>query len=214
MTRGGTELALTKRIDLIRQLDRIPGFPSPDPALEQVVTPSRAAAELLFEAVGRGDLVGRRVVDLGSGTGRLAIGAALLGAEPVVGIEVSESAVQIARTAAEALGVRVEFRVSEVGAAPALDGTVVMNPPFGAQNRGADRPFWEAAFARPGRAVYAFALVDSRTFIEGRAVARQARIEATRPVRWELAATFAHHRRTAVPLPVDLWVLRTREEHG
>jgi putative methylase len=201
-------------MDLIRQLDRVPGFVEAEPALEQVVTPSRAAAELLFEAVGRSDLVGRPVVDLGSGTGRLAIGAALLGAAPVLGIEVSESAVEVARAAARALSVEVEFRVAEVGATPALGGTIVMNPPFGAQKRGADRPFWECALGRPGRAVYAFALADSRTFIEGRAVARGARIEATRPVRWELAATFAHHRRASVALPVDLWVLRTREEEG
>ena len=206
--------ARRKRIDLVRILDQVPGFASPDPALEQVVTPSRWAAELLFDALGRGDLAGTPVVDLGSGTGRLAIGAALLGASPVTGVEVSEAAVRVARAAARALGAEVDFHVGDVGEHPAPEGTVVMNPPFGAQRRGADRPFWEAAFSRPGRAVYAFALSDSRTFIEGRAVARRARIEATRPVRWELPATFAHHRRTAVELSVDLWVLRTAEEHG
>jgi putative methylase len=200
-----------KRIELIRLLDRVPGFPAPDPALEQVVTPSQAAAELLFEALRRGDISDAPVADLGSGTGRLAIGAALLGARPVRGIELSGEAVDIARTAAAALGAEVEFQVGNVDALPAPEGTIVMNPPFGAQRRGADRPFWEAAFARAGRAVYAFALSDSRTFIEGRAVARGARIEATRPVRWELPATFAHHRRAAVDLSVDLWVLRTAE---
>jgi putative methylase len=86
--------------------------------------------------------------------------------------------------------------------------TVVMNPPFGAQNRGADRPFWHVAFARP-RAIYAFALADSRTFIEAIAVERAARVEAHRPVPWTLGPTFRHHRKRSVALPVDLWVIRT-----
>ena len=84
---------------------------------------------------------------------------------------------------------------------------VVMNPPFGAQRRHADRPFWERALALARRAVYAFALADSRSFIAGQAVARGARIEETRPVAWRLPRTFAHHRARSVALPVDLWVL-------
>jgi putative methylase len=204
-------VAVLRRIELIRRLDRVPGFPDPDPSLEQVATPPSAAAELLFEALGRGDLTGRPVTDLGAGTGRLAVGAALLGAAPVRGIEASEEAVAIARASARALGVEVEFEVGRVSAGSAPEGTVVMNPPFGAQRRGADRPFWDAALAAPAHAVYAFALSDSRTFIEGRAVARGARVEATRPVDWSLPTTFAHHRRASVRLEVDLWVLRTPE---
>jgi len=198
-----------KRIELVRLLGRVPAFPHPDPALEQVVTPIGAAVELLFEALDRGDLAGSNVTDLGSGTGRLAIGAALLGAKTVCGIEIAPEAVALARQAAADLGVEVAFQVGDVGRSPMAEGTIVMNPPFGAQTRGADRVFWDCALARAGRAVYAFSLSDSRTFIEGRAVARGARIEATRPIRWELPATFAHHRHKAVTLPVDLWVLRT-----
>jgi putative methylase len=198
-----------KRMELLRLLDRVPAFPSPDAALEQVVTPSDAAVDLLFEALERGDLFGATVTDLGSGTGRLAIGAALLGARTVRGIEIARGAVEVARRAAKALGVDVVFQVGDVGTLLAAEGTIVMNPPFGAQSRGADRVFWESALGRPGRAVYAFSLSDSRSFIEGRAVARGARIEATRPIRWQFPATFAHHRHKAVTLPVDLWVLRT-----
>jgi putative methylase len=84
-----------------------------------------------------------------------------------------------------------------------------MNPPFGAQRRHADRPFWTSAFATARSAIYAFALADSRTFIEARAVERASRIEATRPVPWDLPAVFPHHRKRRVALPVDLWVLRT-----
>jgi putative methylase len=198
-----------RRSELVRALARVPEFEHPDPRREQVATPPERAAELLFEALARGDLEGRTVVDLGSGTGRLAIGAARLGAARVVAVEVDPNAVEIARTAATALHAEVTWETREVGAAIPEADTVVMNPPFGAQTRGADRPFWEAALSRP-RAVYAFALADSRTFIARLTVARGARVEAQRPVPWTLGATFRHHRRRSVELPVDLWVIRTQ----
>lgn len=201
-----------KRSELVRELERVPEFPRPDPRSEQVVTPAEAAADLLEEAKGRGDLLGRSLVDLGTGTGRLAIGAALLGAARVIGIEQDRSALDIARAAGCRLGVEVEWIAGAVGEVDIEVDTVVMNPPFGAQSRGADRPFWTAALGRPGRAVYAFASVESRTFIEAVAVERAARIEARRPVPWRLPRTFAHHRRPSVELAVDLWVLRTEAE--
>ena len=44
------------------------------------------------------------------------------------------------------------------------------------------RPFWEAAFRSAGRAVYAFASADSRSFIERLAVERAVRRFAHPPV--------------------------------
>jgi putative methylase len=194
-----------RRSELVRALEAIPPFPTPNPALEQVATPAERAADLLLEALARGDLAGRSVADLGSGTGRLAFGARLLGAKRVDAFEVDDRAVTVARGLGAAL---VAWHVADVAEVTTDAETVVMNPPFGAQKRGADRPFWDVAFARP-RAVYAFALADSRTFIEAIAVERGARVEAHRPVPWTLGPTFRHHRKRSVALPVDLWVIRT-----
>ncbi len=188
------------------------GFPEPDAASEQVMTPPDAAAEMLYEAVARGDLEGRTVLDLGSGTGLLAIGAALLRAREVIGVERDPVASRIARRNAERAGVVCEWVRSEVAQYGRPAETVLMNPPFGAQRKHADAPFWDRAFSLAERAVYAFSLAGSRTFIARQAVARDARIEATRPVRWELPATFPHHRKPRVPLSVDLWIVRT-EKH-
>lgn len=196
-----------RRQELIRALARLEGFPSPDPAREQVATPADAVATLLGAASARQDLEGRSVLDLGSGTGLLAIGAALLGASPVVGVEADASAVEVARRNAATAGAEVEFRVGEVGAEPLAAETVVMNPPFGAQRAHADRPFWDAAFAGARRRIYAFALPDSRSFIARLGVARGARVESTEPVPWRLPPTFPHHRKRAVALSVELWVL-------
>jgi putative methylase len=191
-----------------RALSKLAAFDEPDPRLEQVATPPPLATLLLEQALERGDLGGRVVVDLGCGTGILAIGAALLGARRSLGVDADPRAIERAKENAARAGVSCEFRRAEVGAYAEPGETVVMNPPFGAQRRHADRPFWEAAFRLADRAIYAFSLADSRSFIERLAVARGARVEENRPVRWDLARTFPHHRKPRVPIPVDLWILR------
>jgi putative methylase len=174
-----------------------------------VITPAERAADLVLAALGSDGLEGRSVVDLGSGTGRLAIGAALLGANPVTGVEIDADLVQVARAAAQALGAKVEFVAANVQSFAAAADLVVMNPPFGAQTAHADRPFWERAFALARRSVHAFALADSRTFIARRAVAARAQVLELEPVDWELTRTFPHHSRRRVVLPVDRWAIRT-----
>lgn len=196
-----------KRAELARALDQVPEFPAPDPALEQVRTPVDAACALLEAALARQDVVGREVVDLGSGTGRLAIGAALLGAGRVVGVERDLAALALARSTAARLGAAIDWVEADVAAWHGVADTVVMNPPFGAQRAHADRPFWDAAFAAARRRVYAFASADSRTFIERRAVARGAHIDEIRRIVWPFPRTFPHHRRPRSELAVDLWVL-------
>ncbi|MFY9717097.1 MAG: 50S ribosomal protein L11 methyltransferase [Thermoplasmata archaeon] len=201
-----------RRSELVRALERVPAFDRPDAALEQVITPSEAAATLL-EAADRFDgLSGRSVLDLGCGTGRLAIGAALLGAGPVRGIDLDPGAVERARVAATNAGVAVEFDATDIESVNGRVEIVLMNPPFGAQSKHADRPFWERAFALAERSVYAFALEDSRTFIARRAVERGAQVLDVGPVPWALPRTFPHHVRRRVPLAVDLWALRTEPD--
>ncbi|MCI4355328.1 MAG: METTL5 family protein [Thermoplasmata archaeon] len=196
-----------RRGDLVRQLATLQGFASARPEREQVLTPPEAATTLLFEASDRGDLVGRSVVDLGCGTGILAIGAALLGATPVTGVDGDDDAVATARKNASLLTADCAFTAGPVEAFAGPVDTVVMNPPFGAQRRHADRPFWETAYRVARRRIYAFSSTSSRTFIADSAVARRARVEAIQPVPWRLPHTFPHHRKRSVELPVDLWVL-------
>ena len=198
-----------RRADLIRTLEAVPEFVAGRPSLEQVATPAEAAAELLEGALSAGDLAGRSVVDLGCGTGRLAVGAAWLGAREVTGVEIDRGALEVARAAAKAAGLSVSWVARDVRDWQGEADTVLMNPPFGAQNRSADRPFFDAAFASARHAVYAFGLAASRSFIARRAVERGAYVEATRPVAWELPRVFPHHRRARVPIAVDLWVIRT-----
>lgn len=196
-----------RHAELIRALEAVAPFVDPDPAWEQVITPSEAAAKLLETALARGDLSGATVADLGAGTGRLAIGAALLGASAVVAVESDPRVVPTTRSNIARSGQTVEVVELPVDRFDRSVDLVVMNPPFGAQHKGADRPFWEAAFRCARRATYAFALAPSRTFIARTCVERAVPIAETRRIRWTLPATFRHHRRPRVELAVDLWVL-------
>jgi len=201
-----------RRSELVRRLAQVPLPARPRADLEQIVTPAELAADLLLEAVRLDGVEGRSVLDLGCGTGRLAIAASLLGARPVVGVEIDPDLTVIARTAAQRCGATIELVVADVRSFDRSADLVVMNPPFGAQRAHADRPFWDRAFALAGRGIHAFALADSRTFIGHRAVAARAQVLEMEPVAWELPRTFPHHTRRRVTLDVDRWAIRS--EHA
>jgi len=180
----------------------LPRPPRATPELEQYRTPPAIAAELLALARDDGAVEGRRVLDLGCGTGTFALGAALLGAQEAVGLDVDAESVALAREAALAMGVagRVRFEVGDV-AAWEPDGpfdAAVMNPPFGAQaaNRHADRTFLEAAAraVRPSSGtVWFLALERTQPFLL--AFARQLGGTLERVAAWDypLEATMPFH---------------------
>ncbi len=201
-----------RRSDLVRMLADVPLPERPRPDLEQVVTPAESAADLALAAVRWGGLEGRSVLDLGAGTGRLAIAAALLGARPVTAVEIDPDLVEVARAAARRAGVDVEVRAEHVERTDVPADVVLMNPPFGAQRAHADRPFWDTGFRLARWSIHAYALADSRTFIARRAVAARAHVLETLPVAWDLPRIFPHHTRRRVTLAVDRWAIRT-ENH-
>ena len=125
---------------------------------------------LLYDAFMRGDIEGMRVLDPGSGTGVLAIGASLLGAAEVVGVESDPDAVSVARKNATVLDADVRYITSDVKRPGLIEelgqfDTVIMNPPFGAQNVHADRPFIDLALTT-GDVTYGIFNEGSRDFIE------------------------------------------------
>ena len=135
--------------------------------MEQYPTPPGIAAEVIHFAHGRGDVAGRSVVDLGCGNGVLAIAARLSGAVRVLGVDVDPASIEVARRNAERAEVEVEWILADVHSVHEPFDTVVMNPPFGAQTRHADRPFLDAAMA-VGRVVYTFLNPKSEEFVRRR----------------------------------------------
>jgi len=192
-------------------LSKLEGFPEPKPELEQYRTPGNVAAELLWLAYSAGDIAGKVVADLGAGTGVLAIGAKLLGAEKVYALEVDGRALEVARRNAERAGVEVEFINADVSEFGERVDTVVMNPPFGSQRKGADRPFLLKAFEVADR-VYSIHLAkpEVRRFIE--AFSRDYGFVAERlsTIFLEIPAQFHFHRKRLERIPVDIYRLEKR----
>lgn len=190
-------------------LERLEGFADPSARLEQYLTPAPLGARLLYHACMRGDIRGRSVCDLGCGTGMLAIGAAMLGACRVVGIDIDPRAVEAATRNASRLGLSIEFSVADIHSAGAVSGrfdTVVMNPPFGAQTKHADRPFIDAALAI-GNRVYAIFNAGSLPFVETY-VRGRALIEETVACSLAMPRTFAHHRKERVEIEALIVCMR------
>jgi len=135
---------LVRRLDLERLLQLVETHPSPEAFLEQYTIPVDVASEMLFlAAYVHDDIIGKTIVDLGCGTGRLAIGAVLLGAAEAFGIDIDRTAVRIAKESAEKLNLKEKTRWV-AGDIDILHGnfhTVLQNPPFGVRRRSADRKF-------------------------------------------------------------------------
>jgi len=193
--------------ELEMRLEKLEGFPHPSARLEQYPTPASLAARLLFDAFMRGDIEGKRVCDPGSGTGVLAIGAVLLGAEEAVGIEIDPDAVGVARKNAGLLGAEVTFIAADVKD-PDLPGrigpcdTVLMNPPFGAQNVHADRPFIDFAL-RTGTVTYGIFNAGSRGFAQAY-IAGRGTITDVIGGKFPIRRTFSFHKKERLEIEVEI----------
>jgi len=157
---------------LTQQLGVVAGFDNPRADLEQYRTPPELAAHLVHTADLQGDVEDRLVVDLGCGTGMLALAAALRGPRLVVGLDLDPDPLSTARAnqrrVATASGVAwVRADATRAPLCPSEPTTVVMNPPFGAQsgNEHADRDFLATAAAMADVS-YSIHNADSADFVE------------------------------------------------
>ncbi len=194
-----------KQRQLEMALERLKAFSLPSAALEQYATPAPIAAQLLHFAYMRGDIWHKRVVDLGCGTGILAIGAALLGATST-GVDTDERALEVAQINADIVSADVTWVKSSIDDFQGTYDTVVMNPPFGAQKRHSDRPFLLTA-TRVGTVVYLLhsAIVDDfvRRFFEPN------RITDAVKVRFPLAHSFKFHKQEVRYIDATLYRVET-----
>ncbi len=202
-----------RRKELERRLSMVPAHPAPSAALEQYGTTALVAADLLYEALVQGDIADRVVVDLGCGTGILAIGAKLLGAREAIGIDTDATAIAVAHSAAGGLGVTVDFIVGDIGELHERVDCVVMNPPFGSQRRHADRPFIETAL-RLAPVVYSLHNGATLPFLQSMAKALKTELTVVGRLTLPLPRQFPHHRKAVVEQAVVLLRWRRDARNG
>jgi putative methylase len=225
---------LIRKLDLELFLSKIKPHPSPDAGLEQYTTSEPVAATMLYlAAYTYGDIEGKRVLDLGCGTGRLALAAAFLGAQSVVGVDIDRTAVRTAfeNSAQTDLKAKVDWVVGDIDAVEGSFDTVVQNPPFGVQKRTADRKFLAKAI-EVGNVVYslhnhpytdkqligrlrasagAFLQVAASPFIERFAEEHGGRVEAVYALSLVIPRMFDFHTKAKHEVVVDLYVIKRNE---
>jgi putative methylase len=138
---------IIRKIDLEVFLSTVKGNPTPKVELEQYTITESPAATMLYIAYLNGDIEGKNVVDLGCGTGRLALGAAFLGAKSVIGVDIDASAIEVAKENSQLTHPknRSQWIVGDISSVNGHFDTVLQNPPFGVQKRNADRAFLHKA---------------------------------------------------------------------
>jgi putative methylase len=197
-----------KQLEIL--LERCTEFAEPKAKLEQYVTPTPIAADLLNLAALKGDIAGRKVFDLGCGTGRLGIGAELLGAAEVIGFDVDCEVIDAARQNAEALGAVVTWKCLDVTVIDETCHTVIMNPPFGVKAKGADRPFIKAAL-KVGKVIYTMHKTTTRDFITEYIKRCGGAVTDLAQVKFNLPHSYSFHKKRIKRIEVDIYRIERRD---
>jgi len=200
-----------KKNELERTLQTIPPLSHPKPDLEQYSTPAEVAADVLFIAYTQGDIQGRKVVDLGCGNGIFSIGAAILGAEEVIGVDIDKNAIGEAERNARALNVQASFVEADVSSVSISGDTVIQNPPFGSQKRRADRPFLEAGM-RIGKMIYSIHNAETTRFLENMVSSMGGRILFQKSYKFRIPHMFEFHTRSNKDIEVIMLCISTGDE--
>ena len=199
---------LSKRL-LEIQLGKLKILQKPNLKLEQYPVSSEVGSELLYMAGFEHNDLDGRLLDLGTGTGRLAIGAALMGAEAVVGVDADAQALALAKDNAETAKVRVEWVRSDIEKVSGKFGAVIMNPPYGTRTSHADTRFLVKA-VQLAPVVYSIHKSSTRDFLVRLVTRSGCQVDQIRSMRMDIPHMFEFHEKKRETVEVDLYrIIRT-----
>ncbi len=199
-----------RKHDLAIALQKVKPHPKPDAALEQYTIPADLAAEILFTACyAHDDIEGKRVLDLGTGTGRLALGASILGARTVLGVDIDAPSIHVASQSARVLGVEADWVVGDIGIIRGSFDTVLMNPPFGTKQPHADIQFLQCAQSL-APVIYSIHKSSTRSFLGHWLENQGLKGERIMSTKMEIPHQFSFHRKPKRFVEVDVFrIVRT-----
>lgn len=200
---------LSKR-QLEAQLSKLKILEKPNLKLEQYPVSSAVASELLHMASFEHSDLDRRVIDLGTGTGRLAIGASLMGADETVGVDVDEHSLSIARKNAERVDAQVEWIHSDIEKVNVKFDAVIMNPPYGTRIPHADIRFLEKAF-QIAPVVYSIHKSATREYLVQFLTKSGWKVDQVRSMRMDIPHLFEFHEKKRVMVEVDLYRITRKD---
>ena len=185
------------------QLSKLKILKTPRLKLEQYPVSAKVAAELLYMAgLEHNDLKGR-VIDLGTGTGRLAIGAALMGAMQVMGVDVDPTALELAEKNAESLGVNIHWVRSKIEEIQGSFDVVIMNPPYGTRSAHADLRFLDKA-VQLAKVTYSIHKSSTRSYLAKYLERAGRKVDEVRSMSLDIPHLVNFHTRKWKSVNVDL----------
>jgi len=190
------------------RLDKLETLKTPKLGLEQYPVSAEAASELLYMAsFEHNDLEGR-IIDLGTGTGRLAIGAALMGASDIVGLDVDGPSIYIAVRNGRESNVNVGWVIGDLNSVVGGFQTVLMNPPYGTRSPHMDARFLTRAFEL-APVTYSIHKSSTRNFLTELAKKNGRRVDVVRSLEMRIPHLFDFHRKKWETIQVDLYRITT-----
>lgn len=203
-----------KKKQLEMFLQKIPNFTQPKPFLEQYQTPATIASDVLFFAYQQQDVQDKTVVDLGCGTGIFSVGASVLGARNVIGIDKDIDCISVAKTFSKKHDLNISYIAQDVSESSFTADTVLMNPPFGAQkgNIHADHVFLKKAFQNAS-VVYSLHLTKTLDHLKRFMKSLGADIETILTFDFPLKGQFEFHKKLVENVSVScLRIVRSTAE--
>ncbi|BFZ01927.1 hypothetical protein BsWGS_04966 [Bradybaena similaris] len=207
-------MKIMKRKELEGYLQDVEVFESPKVRLEQYPTTPHIAACMLHTICSTyDDLTDKSIVDLGVGCGVLSIGAAMLGAGYVLGVDIDEDALDTCSRNLEDFEIHtVDLLAVDVRhLANPLNShlhkkfdSAILNPPFGTKhNQGIDIEFLKTALILSRNSVYSLHKTSTREHILKKASDWGVEVKVIAELRFDLANTLKFHKKTAVDIEVD-----------
>lgn len=197
-----------KRLECL--LQEVGEFRQPRILLEQYPTRPHIAACMLHTIASTfDDIANLHIADLGCGCGVLSIGCAILGAGAVTGFDIDEEALETAQENIQEFGVEnIELVQADtrrlVSTLRQGFDVVVMNPPFGTKhNKGLDMEFLCVGLALARRAVYSLHKTSTRDHVLKKAADWGAKPQVVAELRYDLPATYKHHKKASLDIQVD-----------
>jgi len=226
---------LVRKLDLERAISEVKPHPKPKAYLEQYTISPEATAKILYiAAYTYDDIIDKTIMDLGCGTGRLAIGAVLVGAKEAFGVDIDREAIRMAHNNAGKMGVkeRTHWILGDIDVMRGSFDTVLQNPPFGVQRKGADRKFLEKSLEL-GHRVYSlhksgksnrefikelkgrgtrFVPVSPASFLKRFIEKHGGEIKAVYAMRMTIPHMFYFHRKRKHEFAADLYVIEGKRQ--
>lgn len=174
-------------------LSKLKIFSEPKIKLEQYPTDSEIGADLIWNAYMQGDIEGKKVIDLGAGTGILGIAALILGAKEVHFVEIDKDTIKILN---ENIPPEYSPKIHQIDIKETkiTGDTVIMNPPFGAKKKHADKEFLEIAI-KTAPITYSLHKKDESRFLEKFTKDNKTKITHRWNYSFPLKASYKHHKK-------------------